>query len=131
RNFTEGRMEERSSCFAAMMLVCGVIAGCQSTGTGPRPLSDYRAYLEEANNMRLVGFSDLQNRSAYAPELHEQRGRWIAYIGHHGGKPKMNPLTGVMEFNGTSIVDVTDPAKPRCLAHIPGQEAAPGAAGAE
>jgi hypothetical protein len=124
-------MEERSSCFAAMMLVCGVIAGCQSAGTGPRPLSDYRANLEEANNMRLVGFSDLQNRSAYAPELHEQRGRWIAYIGHHGGKPKMNPLTGVMEFNGTSIVDVTDPAKPRYLAHIPGQEGGAESGGAQ
>src|SRR5260221_10065102 len=26
------------------------------------------------------------------------------------------------EFNGTSIVDVTDPSKPKYLFHIPGQE---------
>src|SRR5205807_1058944 len=31
-----------------------------------------------------------------------------------------SPLTGVEEDNGTSIVDVTDPARPRYLAHIPG-----------
>ena len=33
----------------------------------------------------------------------------------------MNPLTGQAEFNGTSILDVTDPASPRTLAHIPGE----------
>ena len=30
----------------------------------------------------------------------------------------MNPMTGKAEINGTSIVDVTDPAKTRYLAHI-------------
>ena len=39
----------------------------------------------EAQNMRLVGYSDLQGRSAYQPLVHHQGGRWIAYIGHHGG----------------------------------------------
>ena len=34
----------------------------------------------------------------------------------------LNPLTGQPEFNGTSILDVTDPAHPKYLAHIPGQE---------
>jgi hypothetical protein len=34
----------------------------------------------------------------------------------------MNPLTNEAEFNGTSIIDVTDPAKPKYLKHIPGQE---------
>ncbi len=80
----------------------------------------------EAHNMRLVGYNDLQGRSAYQPTLHQQNGRWIAYIGHHGGTDKIpkpfNPLTGRAEFNGTSIVDVTDPAHPRYLAHIPGAE---------
>ena len=32
----------------------------------------------------------------------------------------MNPLTGQVEDNGTSIVDVTDPKHPRYLHHIPG-----------
>ena len=33
--------------------------------------------------------------------------------------PSLNPLTGKNEPNGTSIVDVTDPAHPVYLAHIP------------
>ena len=82
--------------------------------------------LPEANNMRLVGYNDLQARSAYQPTIHHQGDRWIAYIGHHGGTldiPKpVNALTGQPEFNGTSIVDVSDPAHPKYLAHIPGLE---------
>jgi hypothetical protein len=75
---------------------------------------------EEKNNMQLVGYNDLQARSAYQPTIHHQGQRWIAYIGHHGGS-QLNTLTGKMENNGTSIVDVTDPAHPRYLAHIPGE----------
>ena len=80
----------------------------------------------EARNMRLVGHNDLQARSAYQPIIHRQGDRYIAYVGHHGGTqsvPKpVNPLNGQAEFNGTSIVDVTDPKQPKYLAHIPGVE---------
>jgi hypothetical protein len=78
----------------------------------------------EAMKMRLIGYNDLQGRSAYQPTVHRQGNRYIAYIDHHGGTPEvpkpLNPLTGQLEFNGTSIVDVTDPAHPQYLAHIPG-----------
>ena len=70
-------------------------------------------------NMELAGYSDLQGRSAYQPIIINENGREIAYVGHHTGAA-MNPLTGAVEPNGTSIVDVTDPAKPKYLAHIPG-----------
>jgi hypothetical protein len=70
-------------------------------------------------NMELAGHSDLQGRSAYQPIIINEDGREIAYVGHHTGTA-MNPLTGVAEPNGTSIVDVTDPAKPKYLSHIPG-----------
>jgi hypothetical protein len=80
----------------------------------------------EAMNMRLVGYSDLQARSAYQPVIQKQGDRYLAYIGHHGGTsavPKpINPTTGQAEFNGTSILDVTDPAHPKYLTHIPGTE---------
>ena len=71
-------------------------------------------------NMTLLGHEELQGRSAYQPLVRENHGRWIAYVGHHGGKA-MNTVTGKVEDNGTSIVDVTDPRKPRYLAHIPGE----------
>lgn len=74
--------------------------------------------------MRLVGQDDLQARSAYQPVIHRQGGRWIAYVGHHGGS-RVNALTGRTEQNGTSVVDVSDPRRPRYLHHIPG---APGQA---
>jgi hypothetical protein len=75
----------------------------------------------EARNMRLVGYHDLQARTAYQPVIHKQGERWIAYVGHHGDK-KLNPLSGRIEDNGTSIIDVTDPKQPKSLAHIPGEE---------
>ena len=80
----------------------------------------------EAKNMRLVGYNDLHARSAYQPTVQKQGNRYIAYIGHHGGTPDVpkpvNKLTGQAEYNGTSIVDVTDPTQPKYLAHIPGLE---------
>ncbi len=77
----------------------------------------------EKLNMELVGFHDLQGRSAYQPLVHAQGGRWIAYIGLHGGH-QPNALSGKTEPNGTAILDVTEPRQPKMLAHIPG---APGA----
>jgi hypothetical protein len=100
----------------AVLLALMAPAAAQSPKIGDPP---------EARNMRLVGMNDLQARSAYQPTIHKQGNRHIAYIGHHGGTPEVpkpsNPITGQAEFNGTSIVDVTDPAHPKYLFHIPGQ----------
>jgi hypothetical protein len=109
------KAERIAGLAAALVLATSASAQMQKVGDPP-----------EANNMRLVGYSDLQARSAYQPTIHHQGDRWIAYIGHHGGTPAIpkpvNPLTGQEEFNGTSIVDVTDPAHPKYLAHVPGLE---------
>ena len=40
-----------------------------------------------SNNMQLVAFNDLQNRSAYQPLVHQQGRRWIAYIGIMAARP--------------------------------------------
>ena len=102
---------------AAGLLALTVGAPAQAPKIGDAP---------EAKNMRLVGYNDLQARSAYQPIIHKQGSRYIAYIGHHGGTqavPKpVNPLNGQAEFNGTSIIDVTDPKQPKYLKHIPGLE---------
>ena len=92
---------------AASFLSCGgALAQSQVIGAPP-----------EASNMKLVGYNDLQARSAYQPTIHHQGDRWIAYIGHHGGTEEIpnpvNPMTGKAEPSGTSIVDVTDPANPK------------------
>ena len=115
---------------AAIAISMGLLlAGCQTAGQ--RPLAEYRADQPEAANMRLVGFIPLQARSAYQPLIHKQGDRWIAYIGHHGGKPKLNALSGAVENNGTSLVDVTDPAKPKILSHIEGQKGGTESGGAQ
>jgi hypothetical protein len=89
----------------------------------------------EASNMKLVGWNDLQARSAYQPTIHKQGNRYIAYVGHHGGTDDVptpvDPLTGKPENNGTSIVDVTDPAHPKYLHHIPGAAGTYEAGGAQ
>jgi hypothetical protein len=97
-----------------VLFAFALIAALSASSQGQ---SDTQARSE---NMRLVGENDLQGRSAYQPTIHHQGNRWIAYVGHHGGKAP-NPLTGQVEFNGTSVVDVTDPAHPRYLYHMPGQ----------
>src|SRR5712691_8031311 len=105
----------RAAGAAAGLIILALPALAQSPKIGDPP---------EAKNMRLVGYNDLHGRSAYQPTIHHQGSRYIAYIGHHGGTPEVpqpvNRLTGQAENNGTSIVDVTDPAQPKYLAHIPG-----------
>src|SRR5262249_54175674 len=77
----------------------------------------------EGMNMRLLGWNDLQARTAYQPTIVKQGGRYVAYVGHHGaaGRAKVpHPMSGHDELNGTSIVDVTDTKNPKYIAHIPG-----------
>src|SRR5258708_2899121 len=71
-----------------------------------------------SSNMVLLGHHDLQGRSAYQPVIHEQNGRWIAYVGHHGGRAAESlPPRG--EGSRGSLVDVTDPPAPRRPAPLP------------
>ena len=108
-----------SLSFAALLAVVAAAgrAPAQSAGTG---------HGEERFNTRLVGAHDLQARSAYQPLPVRQGERRIVYVGHHAGE-RLNPLTGVAEPNGTSVVEVTDPSAPVYLAHIPATGGASGA----
>ena len=118
----------RPAILGMALLACGLASStyAQQQQVGAPP---------EASNMRLVGWSDLQARSAYQPTIHQQGNRWIAYVGHHGGTndvpTPVNPMTGKAEPNGTSIVDVTDPAQPKYLRHIPGAPGTYEAGGAQ
>ncbi len=80
---------------------------------------DHKAYGAEGSNVQLIGHSDLQGRDALQVVL---KGNY-AYVGHHRGR-EMNPMTGALEWNGTTILDVTDPGQPRIVKHLPGYEGA-------
>jgi hypothetical protein len=109
-----------------------IAVGCLFVAAGKTLADDDDERDAQSKNMTLVGFNDLQSRSTYQPVVHKQRikgsDRYIAYTGHHGlgtnpktGEPlpSINPLTGQKEPNGTSIVDVTDPRRPKYLFHLP------------
>jgi hypothetical protein len=79
------------------------------------PGTESKALSAEAKNVRLLGHSDLQGRNALQVVL---KGNF-AYVGHHSGNG-YNPITGKEEPNGTTIIDVSDPSRPRIVTHIPG-----------
>src|SRR5688572_14626505 len=119
-------MMNRSYAIAvALALATG--AGLAAQTRIPPPASARQAV---AKDMALLGYNYLQARSAYQPTIHRQGTRYIAYVGHHGGEA-MNPLTGQVERNGTSVVDVTNPRAPRYIAHIPGEAGAGEQGGAQ
>jgi hypothetical protein len=119
-----------SAAVAVFIFVAATLAaGCDpapSAGSGQAdgvaadapPRSDDGESYRGAVDMRLVGSDDLQARSAYQPIVHAYGARRILFVGHHAGEAP-NPLTGNVEKNGLSIVDVTDPAAPKYLAHLP------------
>ena len=111
--------------FVSSVIVWGLLA-CVTPQAWAQQPTDQRtqSHPTQQNNMRLVGFNDLQGRSSYQPIIHRQGQRWIAYIGTHKGNT-LNSLTGVNEGNGTLIVDVTDPRNPATLFHIPGNRGNP------
>lgn len=100
--------------FAAAAIGCSSLPAAEASD----PLA------ESAENVRLVGHHDLQGRTALVTTVRADsaNGAWL-YIGHHDafhdGRPIHNPITGRPEFNGTSILDISDPANPRYVWHIP------------
>ena len=78
-----------------------------------------QVYAADAQNVRLVGHSDLQGRETLQVTL---KGNY-AYVGHHKGD-EMNPMTGKVEPNGTTIIDVSNPREPKIVKHIPGYKGA-------
>lgn len=81
-------------------------------------------------NTEFVGYDSLDGRSTYQPLIVHQDAREIAYMAHHAGVAT-NRLTGEMEPNGTSIIDVTNARRPRYLAHVPGPPGSVDAAGSQ
>ena len=110
---------------AAVVLVLAA-SGCRATPTDRPAASNASSdpLADSAQHVRLVGHHDLQGREALVVTTLSDpaNGSWV-YVGHHesywDNKPKLNSITGQMEWNGTSILDVADPAKPKLVWHIP------------
>src|SRR2546429_5123422 len=85
-------------------------------------LPGHAQHAASASNMALLGHHDLQGRSAYQPVIHEQNGRWIAYVGHHGGPP-LQSLPGREEDNGSPPLPLPHPRPPPPLAPTPAHPA--------
>ena len=107
----------RTSAHASRKTSCGMLAAVALACWGGAAAAQHG---EEAHNARLAGMHNLQGRSAYHGVIVHQGGRWIAYVGHHDGSAR-NPLTGAVEDNGNSIVDVTNVRNPVYLHHLPAE----------
>ena len=111
------------------LVVVGLIAG-NAFAAPPVPIPQFLSIdgyqnmpsSGEKQHMNLVGYNDLQGRETLQVTT---RGDW-AYVGHHN-RPgtatiHYNPLTQQYEENGTTILDISNPARPRIVAHIPNFE---------
>jgi hypothetical protein len=113
------RTNIRKKPLMAAGILTTALATLLALSVGPAQGDDHKN--KSKKNMRLVGFNDLQARSAYQPITQQQGDRRIAYIGHHNGSAPNTLLPGApVQTNGVSIVDVTDPKRPVYLHHLPG-----------
>jgi hypothetical protein len=89
-------------------------------GLEPLPVPPPHGFDKESIwNMEVVGFNDNQGRNSSDDGwVENQNGRYILYMTDGPGKA-LNPMTGVVENNGTSLIDVTNPRHPVFLHHIP------------
>lgn len=111
----------RTVSFLAFLSVLSLGLGLAIQGAA---LSNQSSPSGEAQNMRLVGYHDLQGRESLQTfaKSDEANGD-LVYVGHSNNywetDQHMNPITGQMEWNGTSLLDVSDPANPELVWHIP------------
>lgn len=105
-----------SSVIALFML--GTTAWAANDLDTPAPRHSVGLNGADTFNTEWLGHNDLQGRTTYQTTVHTYPdGRVIAFAGHFNGL-MLNPITGVQERNGTSLVDVTDPRRPVYLKHI-------------
>jgi hypothetical protein len=100
----------------ALLIAAGAAWSANDLDT-PNPRGTTHPDGSNTFNAEWLGHNDLQGRTTYQTTVHTQGHRVIAYAGHFNGK-MLNPMTGLTEINGTSIVDVTDPRHPKYLKHL-------------
>ena len=84
------------------------------------------ASADESHSVSLIGYHHMQGRQALqvTTKSDSANGNWV-YVGHvpntRTRDATLNPITGRDEWNGTSIVEITDPANPQLVWHIPNE----------
>ena len=109
-----------SACLtgAAALLMLGTAAWAANDLDTLAPRHSVGLNGADTFNTEWLGHNDLQGRTTYQTTVHTYPdGRVIAFAGHFNGL-MLNPITGVQERNGTSLVDVTDPRHPVYLKHL-------------
>jgi hypothetical protein len=98
----------------------GVSLAVLAMVTGHVLANEFNSQSGEQKDINRNGHVDLQFRAAYQPNvIVYPSGKIIAFVGTHSGV-QANPFKGgALEPNGTMIIDVTDPKKPKETAHIP------------
>ena len=88
-----------------------------------------KASADVFHNISLIGYHHLQGRQSLqiTTKSDSANGDWV-YIGHvpnsRTGEATLNPISGQAEWNGTSIVDISDPSSPQLVWHIPNEVSA-------
>ena len=114
-------MKRRARIRLSIALCQALLLLVMSTGLGnAAPTQD----AGEARNVEFVGHHDLQGRDSLqvTAKGDDANGDWV-YVGHSDNTwdetQSFNPITSQMEWNGTSILNVSDPANPELVWHIP------------
>ena len=101
-------------------VLVAVFLSVNGFGFGPAA----NALADESHNVRLVGYHDMQSRQALqvTTKSDAANGNWV-YVGHvpntRTRDATLNPITGENEWNGTSILEISDLANPELVWHIP------------
>ena len=123
---TTGRILHTTVIGAMASLLAVAAVGC-SAAAPALDQAESDPFSDGAQNVQLVGHHDLQGRQSLqlTTRSDAENGNWL-YVGHqpnirpNSEEPQMNSVTGQAEINGTSLLDITDPANPTLTWHIPG-----------
>src|SRR5690349_7254974 len=119
----------RSRTALLIGVVCLGAYGCSSEPPGATTAAaaaDPAAGGDDAKNVRLVGYNDMQGRYALqvTTKSDAANGNWV-YVGNMTNpglsEGLFNPITKQHEWNGTSILEISDPAHPKYVWHIPNE----------
>ncbi|MDG2088887.1 MAG: hypothetical protein P8J68_09150 [Arenicellaceae bacterium] len=114
---------------AKFFRMTNVLVNALLCGSGLTLVASATAVADESHNVTLVGYNNMQGRQALqvTTKSDAANGNWV-YVGHvpntRTRDATINPLTGRNEWNGTSILEISDPAHPELVWHIPNEVSA-------